>query len=190
MSAKKKSTGKLDSMNKHLSREDLIGIQEEAFYRALKRIKTEEQSFESFEPIKVASPEKGSSKMSFGYKILFVLKTLLLPTRPKNFYADDLLRTTMSFILYTISFSAYLIGIFSMIVTPIMGMIKVFHFSTLENFYFIIFGFIITMFSALFRGAYYEVSGPMPPSQLYAYTGSLTASISVLISIFALCLNK
>lgn len=160
------------------SKEEYIEIQAEAYYRAMKRIHEEKAP--------VISEKTLDNKEGKLYKIGLALRLLLLPVIPKKIKVNraELLKTLHGGPLYFTGFVIYCIGIAGLIMFVAELFMKKMSF---ESTILLLCMTILALFlSVYFRLAAKDIESETDINKLYAYTGSLAASISLLLSIIAL----
>lgn len=170
--------------NRSYSKEELIEIQTEAYYRAIRRIEDEKKDKEQ-------EQKEQNTKPRLILAIALLLNVVLFPFKIskkiplKNNFADSVLAIVISGIFEIIGFILWLFPI-AFFVMYLAGSIEINR--TFIN-VIIIFGFclLLTLFGGIFIQAGNEIMDERNENRLYAYTASFMAVMSVIITIIALC---
>lgn len=160
------------------SKEEYIEIQAEAYYRAMKRIHEEKT------PVICEKP--ADNKEGPLYKIGVALRLLLLPVIPKEIRVNraEILKILHGGPLSFVGFLLYCIGIAGLIMFVMERFVKKMSF---DNTILLLCITIFTLFVSVYlRLAAKDIESETDINKLYAYTGSLAASVSLLLSIIAL----
>lgn len=162
----------------HISQEEVIEIQAEAYYRAIKRIEDEK--------IKEDEQKLTNKKYTWYETVLFVLNFLFWPFKISKKFTinnqiyDSILVMVVSMILEVIGFLLWLFGI-------VFEIYQIFTIGITVN---LVRVCCITIFSLLFGSAFLlagrEFEKETDSNKIYAYSASILAMISCVVSIIAL----
>ena len=175
---------KIDVSNE-ISKEELIEIQTEAYYKALKRIEDEKKG-------KLQKESTQKKKYTWIQNILFLINVLFWPwkinitSKVNNRMYDGILVLFVSMILYFLGFVAWILGlvmlgynIYCVCTTKLMN----------ENVYTISIGMLTQMFGSMFILAGKEFGKETDSNKIYGYSASIIAMISCVIAFVALILQ-
>lgn len=177
-----------------LSQEQLIQIQAEAYYRALKRIEEEKAEAKELEGIEeenvdTKEPVQEKKKGTWRKTMLLVLNVLLFPWKiSKRFCLKD--RLYDSAIVAIVSWISQVIGTLIWLIGIIT--ITVGSFSVIKSeiwyglFYTISIGFVLIFMGSFLVLAGDDFSKEEDSGRIYAFSSSVIALISLLVSIIAL----
>lgn len=184
MNKRKSKNGKSQIIrydSNHISQEKMIEIQAEAFYRALKRIETEKSKSDE------QNPEK--KKYKWYEKVLFILNILFWPWKinkkfnVSNRIYDSILVLFVSGVLRFIGGCMWLFGMAAIIY-------EIYHLVTSqiidELFSVNAFALVSMLLGSTFLLAGGEFEKETDSNKIYAYSGSVIAMISCIVSIIAL----
>lgn len=179
---KKYDISKNSQINKNMiyTKEELIEIQCEAYYQALRRMQEEKE--------KVI--EEKSSSFKWWENVLFFLNLMLFPWhinkkfKIKGKFADGILTMAVSFSLKVIGFLAWLVAS----VWIGMGIYSILSHNVLisQLLIEILYSLLFFLFGGMFTLAGKEVSMETDSQKVYAYSASFMAVISVVIALIML----
>lgn len=166
----------------NFSKEEMIEIYSEAYYRAAKRLEAENNSKE----------EDNTAKTKAGVinKILYFANIIFFPFhirkcfKGKGKYADSIIVVVLSWSFMVIGISLW-VGSWICIIRAIGSSDK----SLSQKCYEISIYVLLIFFGAIFYQAEKEIFNEQDSYKLYAYTSSLMAIISVIIAIVALVMT-
>lgn len=178
---KKNNAQLIECNSNHMSQEKMIEIQAEAYYRALKRIEDEKS--------KEDEQKLAKKKYAWYEAILFVLNVLLCPFKISKKFTinnqayDSVLVMVVSGILEVIGFILWLVGMSGFM----FGIWQIFIIGITYN---LIIVCCITIFSLLFGSVFLlagrEFEKETDSNKIYAYSASIIAIISCVVSIISL----
>lgn len=166
----------------NFSKEEMIEIYSEAYYRAAKRLEAENNSKE----------EDNTAKTKAGVinKILYFANIIFFPFhirkcfKGKGKYADSIIVVVLSWLFMLVGISLWL-GSWVCIILVFADTNK----NLVQKSYEILIYIFLIFFGAIFYQAEREISNEQDSYKLYAYTSCLMAIISVIIAIVALIMT-
>lgn len=166
-----------------ISEEQVIEIQAEAYYRALKRIEKDNEK-----EINENENNLPKKKKKWYIVLLNLLNIIFFPfmlnknikDKNKGFY-DATLVILISLILHYIGIFVWLLGVGIIIV-----IVSAFSYSIFINILFIILGLFIILLGSTFYVAGNEFEKETDSNKIYAYSASILALISCVVGVIAL----
>lgn len=187
--AKTKHTRKMENTKNYdlsmVSEEQMIKIHEEAYYRALKRIKNENDKNELIK-------EKSKAAISKRTQMAFLLNAMFVPMKiNRRFIINDkiyegIITLFISSILWILGLLMWIFGIF-MVVQNVLNM-----FSEVSKFIWVaetLVGLAIWLLGSIFIMSSSKFKKEEDSNRIYAFSGSILALLSLVISIIALFIS-
>lgn len=178
---KKNNVQIIECNNNHMSKENLIEIQAEAYYRALKRIEDERLKEDDQKPAK--------KKYTRVETFLFIFNFLFWPWKINKKFTinnrvyDGILIMFVSGVLYVIGFLLWLVGMLE-VINVIRQVVTIGITENLVSIWGI--AFFLLLFGSVFTLAGREFEKETDSNRIYAYSASIIALISCVVSIITL----
>lgn len=168
-----------NTLMEHLSKDDMIYIQEEAYYRALKRIETEKDTKEN-----ECASERGRENIKLLLYLLIFPRGIKKKLKSNQKIYDLLLVVLIAAILMLIGIVAWAtgIGVFSYLLIDIIR-----HGISVDKIVLAAFGILIWLLGSLFIVSGDVFSTESDSERIYAYSASLIAVVACVISVITLC---
>lgn len=166
----------------NFSKEEMIEIYSEAYYRAAKRLEAESNSKEKDNTAKTKSGV--IDKIWYFANIIFFPFHIRKCFKVKGKYADSIIVVVLTWLFMLVGISLWLSS-WVCIIRVLVDTNK----NLFQKSYEIVIYIFLIFFGAIFYQAEGEISNEQDSHKLYAYTSSLMAIISVMIAIVALVMT-
>lgn len=182
--------------SRHMSRlekENLIEIQAEAYYRALKQIDKENHSLEKFVAINQEEQRTKKQNLLLFLKLIFIPRKLSAELKSSSF-ADNFLSFLVSIIIGTIGAGLRLCAL----LLPFVGILKLYidcvatsadismWIAALDYFAFSI---LLALFGSLFTITGEELSKMKDTEKLYAYTSGIMGALALIVAVISMLIR-